>query len=142
MTKPFTRYAGLAAFIAAATVALVEVPIAGQAAAAGAPARAAIREVRLPETVPAAPRLAPAGPDRPAACAGQAWPYITPACAIREDGRPIRNARLITAADAVTPSIVAPAEVAPAAAAVTAAPAKPAAEPARAPAKRAAAAVR
>jgi len=97
------RIAGLSAVLSAVLVTAFDRSAATQASPA---AQAKVLD-RLPqgEGEPAKARAAgrdlaaPGSRDaqRPAAgCAGQAWPYIAPACVTAADGAPVRAARLIT----------------------------------------------
>ncbi len=102
MTLKVAKIAALGLTVAAGTIALAELPLAARASAAS-PALPIV-EARLPEAIAprleVAPGLRPA-PAKPAgACADQAWPYISPDCATRDDGRPIRQVRVVTSANA------------------------------------------
>ncbi len=145
MAATFAKFAALGLAVAAGTVALVEIPFTSRAAAASPalvePAR--VQEARLPESVAPRPRLVP-GTDaarerKPAdACADQVWPYISPACASRDDGRPMRKVRVITGQEVASLPVPAPAAIAPPAPTIPAVPAAPARKPGRSATKTAA----
>jgi hypothetical protein len=97
------KIAGVSAALAAGFVAVANLPQEANAAPApaalAAPAPALV-QVRLPEEPAAAQPKLRLGQDetKPAdPCAGQAWPYISPACMAGDDRRPARRIRVIGA---------------------------------------------